>query len=74
MPIYEYQCQDCGEIFEKIVSFSQESDISCAKCDSANVQKNISTPAASPSMNNSQMPLPTGCGASGGCPAGKGFS
>lgn len=31
MPIYEYQCEDCGEIFEVITNSNQES-ASCPAC------------------------------------------
>lgn len=41
MPIYEYQCQDCLTVFEKL-TFKEE-DISCPNCGSKNLKKLVST-------------------------------
>ena len=44
MPIYEFDCQDCGDSFESLVmSFSRIDGVSCPECKSKNVQKKIST-------------------------------
>ncbi|MEA3408310.1 MAG: zinc ribbon domain-containing protein [Chloroflexota bacterium] len=43
MPIYEYQCEECGHNFEKLIrSMSSTPDIECPKCHSANCKKAIS--------------------------------
>lgn len=43
MPIYEYQCDECGERFELFVRSSvQRKSPTCPKCESAKVQKAIS--------------------------------
>ena len=43
MPIYEYQCEECGERFEVFVrSSSQQATATCPKCGSGEVQKAIS--------------------------------
>jgi len=43
MPIYEYQCQECGEKFEKLVRLSTStSEIECPKCGRWKVEKLIS--------------------------------
>ncbi|HNY66898.1 MAG TPA: zinc ribbon domain-containing protein [Deltaproteobacteria bacterium] len=45
MPIYEYQCRDCGEEFEKLVPMSaREPD--CPRCGKGNVKKKISRVAS----------------------------
>ena len=44
MPLYEYQCEACGNRFEKIVKFSDPPLESCPKCGGA-VQKLLSSPA-----------------------------
>lgn len=44
MPIYEFQCEDCGEIFEELVLGKIE-EIKCKKCKGYNVKKLISTVA-----------------------------
>jgi putative FmdB family regulatory protein len=44
MPLYEYQCNTCGEEFEKVVRFS-EADLSpaCPACQGEDTRKKIST-------------------------------
>jgi putative FmdB family regulatory protein len=43
MPIYEYQCEQCGERFELFVrSSAQRTTPICPKCGSAKVQKAVS--------------------------------
>ena len=41
MPIYEYECCNCCECFEKLVFRSDEA-VSCPKCESSNVHKMMS--------------------------------
>ena len=44
MPIYEFDCHDCGDQFESLVlSFSKIDGVSCPECESNNVHKKIST-------------------------------
>ncbi len=45
MPIYEFVCQNCGNEFEKIQSFSHTIAPVCPKCQSAEVQRQMSRPA-----------------------------
>ena len=43
MPIYEYKCQDCGEITELLVDGSTaNSEIECGYCKSKNLSKLLS--------------------------------
>ena len=44
MPLYEYQCKQCGHRFEKIQSFSAPDEKECPKC-GAEVERLISAPA-----------------------------
>ncbi len=44
MPLYEYQCKQCGNRFEKIQSFSAPDEKECPKC-GAEVERLISAPA-----------------------------
>jgi putative FmdB family regulatory protein len=44
MPLYEYQCKECGHRFELIQSFSAEDPKECPVCQGA-VERLISTPA-----------------------------
>jgi putative FmdB family regulatory protein len=44
MPIYEYRCKDCETVFETFVSSIPDADkVVCKKCESRNVEKQIST-------------------------------
>ena len=43
MPIYEYQCQDCGKNFELLRSFSQaDAQTTCQSCGSDSVKRLLS--------------------------------
>ena len=44
MPLYEYQCDACGNRFEKIVQFSDPPLEACPSC-GGKVQKLLSSPA-----------------------------
>ena len=44
MPLYEYQCTECGERFEVIQKFSDEPLKTCRKC-KGEVERLISSPA-----------------------------
>jgi putative FmdB family regulatory protein len=45
MPIYEYQCKDCRDTFEKILTFAEHDrePIACPKCSSKNVEQELTT-------------------------------
>ena len=45
MPIYEYQCTDCGHEFEALQKLSDEPLISCPSCDQAKLKKKVSAAA-----------------------------
>jgi putative FmdB family regulatory protein len=43
VPIYEYQCESCGESFDKFVrSMSATYTIECPKCHSTSCKKKLS--------------------------------
>lgn len=47
MPLYEYECQDCGDRFERLVSLSEAGKGSeCPKCGSKSVRKLMSAVAS----------------------------
>lgn len=68
MPIYEYQCSDCGQPFEKMVRFSEANQTPpCPTCQSQNTKKKLSTFAAlGGSSGGSSFSSGGGCGSSGG--------
>ena len=45
MPLYEYECEACGNRFEKIQKFSDPLVDTCPKCGSGPVHKLLSSPA-----------------------------
>ena len=71
MPIYEYRCRDCDTVFETFVSSISESDkVVCKKCESKDVEKQISTFASNVSGSTNAAPA----GALSGCSSKSGFS
>ncbi len=47
MPIYEYACAPCGKSFEELViRKSDEAEVKCPACGSADVARQMSRPAA----------------------------
>ncbi len=44
MPLYEYKCKKCGQLFERIQKFSDKPVKKCPKCGGA-VEQTISAPA-----------------------------
>ena len=46
MPIYEYKCQECGEVAEFLFhSFANGKTLSCPKCGSHNLDRLLSIPS-----------------------------
>lgn len=42
MPMFEYQCQDCGQRFEALVIANRRPE-ACPRCDSPRIEKQFST-------------------------------
>lgn len=42
MPIYEFECKECGEEFETLVLGSRD-QVTCPRCGSSKAQKKMST-------------------------------
>ena len=42
MPTYDYECRECGQIFESFHGINESPQIVCKKCHSANTFKKIS--------------------------------
>jgi len=54
MPLYEYRCKKCGEVFDKIRRISEaDIEVTCPRCKSEETERQFSTFATG------------GCGASG---------
>ena len=45
MPIYEYQCQDCGKELEALQKISDAPLVDCPECGAATLKKKVSAAA-----------------------------
>ena len=61
MPIYEYKCQDCGEIIEIFHKTFSPGLVTCKHCGSQKVDKLFSVPG-SVIIKNNNPPGATCCG------------
>lgn len=41
MPIYEFECKDCGKVFELTMKMSDPNPSSCPECGKGSIQKLI---------------------------------
>ncbi|HEX9029149.1 MAG TPA: zinc ribbon domain-containing protein [Anaerolineales bacterium] len=66
MPLYEYRCKTCGEVFEKMVRWS-EADHSpvCPKCQSQDTQRKMSHVASFGSSGSTGYSGGSSCGTGG---------
>lgn len=60
MPIYEYQCHDCQQEFEKLVRASDAAP-QCPQCGGTSLHKKLSTFAAVTGGVSSGANLPAAC-------------
>ena len=64
MPIYEYRCEACGELFSKLQKMGAgEGAPPCPKCGSTGVKRQISGCSIGGGEKNSSAPA---CGIGGG--------
>jgi putative FmdB family regulatory protein len=69
MPIYEYECHDCGREFEKVVRFAEADQPQvCPDCKSENTKKKVSVFASFGGLSSG------GGGSGGSCGSGGGFT
>jgi putative FmdB family regulatory protein len=62
MPIFEYECRECGTKFEALVSSSAQ-EVACKHCASKRVEQLLSVFAVSGDSAVSAEPGPCPCGA-----------
>ncbi len=63
MPIYEYRCRKCGEVFEKIMKVNEKGDsLKCPRCGEKKPEKILS----SFSSKGSSEVASSSCGPTGG--------
>jgi putative FmdB family regulatory protein len=66
MPIYEYKCSECGNIFEILTTSSNDEEkVQCDKCESERVKKVISAGSFRLTSGISSAP-PAGCAGKSG--------
>jgi len=72
MPLYEYECQSCGQVVEALVR-SMDEQVDCEACGKPKMEKLVSVPS-SPSVKSGSLPMASSdqsCGAprccGGGC-------
>lgn len=64
MPFFEYFCEDCGEIFEKLLPRREADGVqTCPRCGSEHIRRVLSTFAVKKSGTQA------GCAAADSCPA-----
>lgn len=72
MPIYEFDCKDCGAQFEELVkTYAAEKDVLCPACGKAHVTKRYSAFAA---VSGGAAPDPYACSPTGCAKPGCSFS
>jgi len=64
MPIYEFKCDDCGEVTTEFRRIGDTLPAACEKCGSKNTQKIMSAFSSGKSASGSGGSV--GCGTSGG--------
>ena len=64
MPVYEYECEKCGQVTEALRKMSEaDATIACEKCGSEKTHRNHSVFAAGPGeAPSAAMPMGGGCG------------
>ncbi len=72
MPIFEYRCEKCGNVFEEIVSGNRDKKISCPACQSANTEKLMSAIGAISMGKSSAGPCGSSCSSASSCAASGG--
>lgn len=66
MPIYEYRCNKCNAVFEKLVKNSAENPEHCPKCGATQLKKMFSTFSPNVQAGNTA----DNCPAASQCPTG----
>jgi putative FmdB family regulatory protein len=62
MPIYEYECQNCGQRFELYLSLQNNDPAKCPNCDSEEVERVISPFTTNRSVYRPTHERPRGSG------------
>ncbi len=72
MPIFEFLCTSCGNVFEKLVYGSSE-EVTCAKCGSSELTRLLSTSSSlSGARQEGKLPGIGDTGCCGSAPSSRG--
>ena len=86
MPIYEYQCSECGHGFEVLQGINEKPELKCENCNGGSVQRVLSAGAfvfkgsgfyatdykgKDQKKEKAEAPSCEACAQAGGCPAAK---
>ena len=67
MPLYEYQCKQCGHKFEILQRLGEGADgLECPACGDQKLEKQFSTFASSGASGSDSAAPPAGCGSGSG--------
>ena len=67
MPLYEYQCKNCGHRLEILQRLGEGSEgLFCPSCGEAELEKQFSTFASSASTGSGDVAARAGCGGGSG--------
>lgn len=67
MPIYEFQCQQCSNIFEELVRMGSTGEgLGCPDCGAMEIRKKVSTFYGRSSENGASHGIGGGCQCGGG--------
>lgn len=69
MPLYEYYCTDCRQVFEKLTRPTDDVSPACPLCGGGHLTKMVSTFAAFSASGGQPTPLAggAGCACGGAC-------
>ncbi len=67
MPIYEYRCEDCGNRFDLLRSYSDRQNVNCPRCSSEKVKQRLSAFNTGGRRNLNRPERCDTCSMSGGC-------
>ncbi|MEW6078873.1 MAG: zinc ribbon domain-containing protein [Thermodesulfobacteriota bacterium] len=63
MPLYEYQCQECGQTTEILITAGDDTKPRCGQCGSGQLKKLLSAPSSMSGVARDKLPgqSDTGC-------------
>jgi putative FmdB family regulatory protein len=70
MPLFEYQCSECGAVTEFLESASAKGPHACSKCGSKKTARKLSTFAAQMGSSSAPSCADGSCSGPSACPTG----